>query len=479
MQRRDFMKTGFAATLGAALAVRANAKSSTSTKKPNFLFIIADDCTYNELGCFGGKNAKTPNIDRIAREGIRFTRAYSAMAMCAPFRAELYTGLYPVKSGVAWNHSKAKPGTRSVCHYLGDLGYRVGLSGKKHANPPEVFPFETLKDFPAGAGIRNFIEKDPGQPFCLFLCSHNTHAPWTTGDASQFDPDKIKLAPVQHDNPSTREVMTRYYAELTDLDREVGQALQLLDETGRTQDTLVFFSSEQGWALGYAKWSNWNLGVHTGLIARWPGHIAPGTETDALVQMADVVPTLVEAAGGDSESLDLDGSSFLKVLTGKANTHRQYVYGVHNNVPEGEPYPIRSLRDGEFHYLLNLKSDAAYHEKHVMAENSRLIWWPSLQEAAEKGDVRAISLMKKYRDRPREELYRVDKDPYEMQNLADDPEYASVKKRLRAELKRWMTGQDDPGAAMDTPEVYAANKQMGPAPKKPVKKAPRKKKGEG
>ena len=282
--------------------------------KPNFVFILADDCTYNQIGCYGGKNAATPNIDRLASEGMRFTRAYSAMAMCAPFRAELYTGLYPARNGVAWNHSSARPGTKSVCHYLKEQGYRVGISGKVHASPKSTFPFEVIKGFPAGDGVRKFIEQDDDQPYCLFLCSHNAHAAWTTGDSSKFDQSKLHLAPVQLDTPAMREVMSRYLAEVEDLDRETGEILALVDSTGKKDDTLVMFSSEQGWALGFAKWTNWDLGVHTGLIARWPGRIKAGTVSDALVQMADVLPTFLEAAGSPPETGTFDGISFYRHL---------------------------------------------------------------------------------------------------------------------------------------------------------------------
>ncbi len=456
------MRRGFAGLVFlAALSAGVTPAAERSDDQPNFLFILADDCTYNVLQLYGGRDLNTPNIDRLAQEGIKFNRAYAAMSMCAPFRAELYTGLYPVRNGVAWNHSKARPGTKSVCHHLGDLGYRIGLSGKKHASPAETFPFEDVKGFPAGDGVRRFMTADRQQPFCLFLCSHSPHAPWTAGDASQFDADKLTLAPVQHDNGPTREAMTRYLAEVADLDREVGEALELLKETGQADNTLVVFSSEQGWALGFAKWSNWNLGVHTALVARWPGRIAAGTKTDALVQMADVLPTFVDAAGGDPPSYGLDGSSFLPVLLGEATRHRDYVYCVHNNVPEGEPYPIRSIRDDEFHYLMNLSSNAAYHEKHVMAKNSRLVWWPALEAADARGDKAARRLMDKYRNRPAEELYRVDTDPYETENLATDPDYVGVKMRLRTELQRWMTEQGDTGASMDTPQAHTANRAAG------------------
>jgi len=469
VKRRDFMKYSLAATLSAATGLGAE-KHSAKTRRPNILFILADDCTYNVLGCFGGKDVKTPNIDALARQGMTFTRAYSAMSMCAPFRAELYTGLYPVRNGVAWNHSIAKPGTKSVCHHMKALGYRVGLSGKKHASPASVFPFESPKGFPAGQGIREFMTKDPKEPFCLFLCSNNPHAAWTTGDPSKIDPAKISLAPIQHDDPATRDATRRYLAEVGDLDREVGEMLALLKHTGQVDNTLVMFSSEQGWALGFAKWSNWNLGVHTGMLARWPGHIKPGANTDALVQIADVLPTFIDAAGGDPAAYKLDGRSFLGVLKGKATQHRKYVYGIHNNVPEGRPYPIRSIRDGEFHYIINLTPDQAYHEKHVMIAKSRLAWWPALEAAAAKGDKSAKSLMARYQHRPAEELYRVDADPYELKDLAASPEFADIKKRLRTELHRWMAAQKDPGAAMDTPAAHAANRKAGKILKTPPKK---------
>ncbi len=439
--------------------------SAAEAAKPNFLFILADDVTYNDLGCFGGKNVKTPNIDRLASQGMRFTRAYCAMSMCAPFRAELYTGLYPVRNGVAWNHSIAKPGTKSICHYLRQLDYRVGLTGKKHASPADVFPFDHVKEPLAGPGTREFITRDPTQPFCLFVCSHNAHPPWRGGDVSRIDRDGMTLPPVIHDNPITRKTFAGYLAEIAALDEEVGAVLTLLEETGQAGNTLVMFSSEQGWDFAFGKWTNWDIGVRTALIARWPGQITPGTETGALVQIADVVPTFIAAAGGDTSGHPLDGTSFLPVLQGKSDKHRRYVYGLHNNVPEGNPYPIRSIRDDEFHYLVNLKHDQSYHEKHLMTEGPAkrydLQWWQALSDAAARGDASAKTLYDKYHHRPAEELYRVDEDPWEMNNLADRPQYAEAKERLRAELHRWMAEQNDPGAAMDDPEVHAANRKAG------------------
>ena len=434
--------------------------------RPNVVFLVGDDITYNDLPAYGGRNIKTPNIDRLAREGMRFTRVYCAMSMCAPFRAELYTGLYPVRNGVAWNHSVARMGTTSICHHLRALGYRVGIAGKTHVKPASVFPFDHVRgDFPAGSGVREYLTKEPNQPFCLFICSHNAHPPWRKIDASRLDRDSVELPPILHDNPATRDTYTRYLAEVEAFDDEVGEVLKLLEDTRLAGKTLVMVSSEQGWDFAFGKWTNWDIGVRSALIARWPGQVKPGTQTDALVQIADVVPTLVAAAGGDPSTGEFDGVSFLPVLQGESDKHRQYVYGLHNNVPEGNPYPIRSVRDNQFHFLVNLKHDQPFHEKHLMTESLAkrydLQWWQALHDAAERGDATARKLYDKYHHRPAEELYRVDEDPWEMNNLANRPEYAEVKKRLRGELERWMAEQNDPGAAMDDPAVHAANREAG------------------
>jgi N-sulfoglucosamine sulfohydrolase len=459
------------------VTVAIGTAATAQPTRPNFVFLLGDDITYNDLPAFGGRNVKTPNIDRLAREGMRFTRAYCAMSMCAPFRAELYTGLYPVRNGVAWNHSIAREGTKSICHHLRELDYRVGITGKTHVKPAGVFPFDNVKDFPAGPGVHEYLTRDPSQPFCLFICSHNAHPPWRAGDASRLDRAAITLPPVLHDNPPTRDTYTRYLAEIAAFDDEVGEVLKLLTETGFANNTLVMLSSEQGWDFAFGKWTNWDIGVRSALIARWPGHTKPGTQTDALVQIADIVPTFVAAAGGDPAVHKFDGVSFLPVLQGTSDKHRQYVYGLHNNVPEGNPYPIRSVRDDEFHYLVNLKHDQPYHEKHLMTEGPAkrydLQWWQALHDAAEQGDTSAKKLYDKYHHRPAEELYRVDEDPWEMNNLADKPEYAEAKRRLRAELERWMAEQNDPGAAMDDPAVHAANREAG-RKKSPSEKRPKK-----
>lgn len=435
--------------------------------KPNILMMIADDATYNDLSLYGGQNVETPNIDRLAREGLVFNRAYLPMAMCNPCRTALYTGLHPVRNGSCWNHSAARPGTKSLPHHLGDLGYRVGLCGKKHVGPHTCFPFENVPGIEGGCvhpnpefgveGIRAFIGRHSDAPFCLVVGLFEPHAPWTLGDPGHFDLDALALPPYMADTPETRSDYAKYLAEIEVLDREVGDILAALAQSGRAGDTMVIFTSEQGAQFPGCKWTNWNTGVHTGFVVRWPGRVSPG-HTDAIIQYEDVTPTLIDAAAGDPQAMDFDGSSFLPVLLGDEDAHREHAYFMHNNIPEGPPYPIRAVTDGTYHYIRNLTPEAIYIEKHLMGVNKWHQYWPTWVAAA-TFDEHTRFVVNRYMHRPAEQLYRMDDDPCEMTNLADDPPHASAKDRLSAELDRWMAQQGDPGAEIDTEAHWQASKQ--------------------
>jgi len=427
--------------------------------------VIADDATFRDLPLWGGQNVKMPNLDRLASEGLVFDQAYLTIAMCQPCRSELYTGLYPVRNGACWNHSASKPDTKSICHHLGDLGYRVGIAGKTHIVPQSSFPFEMVDGYQRNCvaptadhdptAIREFMARDAEQPFCLVVGLVVPHVVWTVGDPSHFDRKALKLPPNLADLPQTREDFAKYLAEIEYLDMQIGEILQTLESTGKSKETLVLFTSEQGAQFPGCKWTNWDVGVHTGVVVRWPGKVAPGNRTGAMIQYADVLPTLIEAAGGTVDPSDFDGSSFLPVLLGRNDTHRRYGYAMHNNVPEGPPYPIRLISDGRFRYIRNLTPEATYIERHVMGVQEHNPYWARWMYMS--GENRqAYDLIHRYMHRPAEHLYHTSEDPYEMTNLANDPHYAEVKARLSAELDRWMESQADPGAALDTKEALQA-----------------------
>ncbi|HOI49412.1 MAG TPA: sulfatase, partial [Prolixibacteraceae bacterium] len=343
--------------VGVALSVFAYGRSEAKT---NFVFFIADDCTWSDLGCYGGVNVKTPNIDRLAGEGIRFTRCFQAAPMCSPTRHNLLTGMYPTKTGAYPNHTFVKPGTQSVVQYLKPQGYRVALAGKRHIAPQEVFDFEYL-----GGGknlnfdrVDDFLSdvKSTAEPFCLFLCSHEPHTPWNKGNPARFDPEAVVLSPFWVDTRETREAYCRYQAEIEYLDNEVGRAIDLLGKHGVADETVFVFTSEQGNSFPFAKWTCYNSGLHTALIVRWPGKTRPGTVSDCLTDYSDVLPTFLDIAGVPIPK-QLDGFSLKEVLTGGKATRKKYSFALQTTrgiISGSEYFGIRSVTDGRYRLIVNL-----------------------------------------------------------------------------------------------------------------------------
>lgn len=440
---------------------------------PNVLIIIADDCTHNDLPLYGGRNAKTPRIDQLGSEGLIFDHAYLSEAMCQPCRSELYTGQHPVRNGAAWNHSGSRPDVKSLPHYLGALNYRVGLAGKVHVTPRSAYPFERVEGFDPSAvrsptrdhdleGIKAFMDRSDEQPFCLVVALVEPHVPWVMGDRSQYPDQEIDLPPYLVDTAVTRDAFARYLAEITYMDSQVGEILDTLEMSGKANDTLVLFTSEQGSQFPGCKWTNWDNGLHTALIARWPGKTPTGKRTNAIVQYADVAPTLVEIGGGNPKDFEFDGSSFIAALRDENTSHRTYAYGVHNNIPEGPAYPIRTVTNGEFRYIRNLRPDDIYIEKHLMGVRgdgalNNPYWSTWIFESGQTAEAEWI--VKRYMKRPAEQLYHTAEDLHEIVNLAGDPRYSEIKDELSRELDLWMYEQKDPGVPLDTRDAHAAAKR--------------------
>jgi len=239
---------------------------------------------------------------------------------------------------------------------------------------------------------------------------------------------------------------------VAELDRNVDKVLKALDDAAKRDNTIVVFTSEQGAQWPGAKWTNWEAGLRTGLLVRWPGKVRPGSQTDALVQYADVLPTLLEAAGGHA---DVDGTSFLGVLTGAEHRCRDYAYAMHNNSAAGPPYPVRSVTDGHFRYIRNLLPESEFIQRHMeetMHVNGHP-YWQAWKTAAQK-EGRARELFLRFRKRPAEELYDIEHDPDCLDNLAQSPKHAGIKAALARALDVWMEAEGDPGAALDSPEAF-------------------------
>lgn len=422
-------------------------------KYPNIVLFLADDMSWFDVGAYhqrsdyAPKNARTPHIDQLAREGMMFSHAFTTTAMCAVTRQQLYTGLYPVRSGAFGNHTRVHNGVKSVAHYFRDMGYRVGLAGKGHVFPGKAYPFIRAGKANKGAtgessfGIeitRQFMARDKTRPFFLIVASANPHEPWSRGDATQYPPNALQVPPFLNDTQSLRERLSAYLAEVSDLDREVGLVDDELKKLGLHNDTIFIFTTEQGSSLPFGKWTTYDSGLKTAFIVRWPRKITADTVSDAMIEYVDVIPTLTDIVN-NTVPANTDGSSFKSVLLGEQTEHKVYVYGIQTslNVHYGAAYPIRSIRSKRLKLIHNLMADGNF--SNILTQDP----WFKEELAAEKklGNDRYA----RYVTRPEYELYDVINDPFEQINLIDQPDYKMSVKSLKRYLENWMVEQGDRG----------------------------------
>jgi len=470
--------------------VLAGALHGAGAARPNFLIIIADDLHWRDLGVAGNTDVRTPRIDRLAREGVTLRGMFTPSPTCSPARHALYTGLYPVRSGAYPNHTMVDVGTKSVFTHLNAAGYRTALLGKQHIQPASSFPFENLgAEADDAAALGRFMARDPGQPWLAVVASNDPHSPWTRGPKHLYDPAKLKLPPWLHDNVETRATLAAYYAEITQLDTQVGAVLDALDQAGQAGNTLVLFLSEQGAQMpGGGKWTLYDNGIKVSAFARWPGRIAAGSRSAALVQYVDVPPTLLAAAGVDPASIDtgcadaagrrgFDGRSFLTVLLGQQDRLRDYVFaqdtavGVNGNK---NPFPKRAVRDDRYKLILNLAPDNEWWIAGIHGGDVFQSW---VRDA--RTNPALAQRVRSHSFKPAEELFDLQGDELETRNLAADPAYAAIKTRLRGELEAWMRQQGDRGLATElaAPSRQPRNAEPGEgtkAGKKGGKKAGKK-----
>lgn len=437
-------------TLGlCSVALPAQSIVVKNLQKPNFLIFIADDCTYSDIGCYGSENSLTPNIDKFASTGMQFTQGFEAAPISSPTRHNLYTGVWPVKSGAYPNHTYiSNEEVVSVTQQLRPLGYSVGLVGKTHINPIEKFDFDFLVhcknaksaelEFDA---INNFVSKNANKnkPFCAIIASNQPHSPWSEGDRALFEPDKIVLPPNFVNTPETREEYVKYLAEINYMDNEFGRVLSILEKNGVRDNTVIVFLSEQGAAMPFAKYTLYDAGVHSAYIVNWTNHIEPGSTSDAIVEYVDIVPTFIDIAGGEPVA-PVDGKSIKDVLLGKKDTHKKYTYSIGSS---NGNYSIRAIYDGTYRYILNLMSENTVSSALCGKEIFR-----SWMKAA-KTDGKAAELVKKFKNRPSVELYNIQEDRFCMNNLANDPAYQAKIKELDDALKTWMHECGDEGVATE------------------------------
>ncbi|MBL8239666.1 MAG: sulfatase [Bryobacterales bacterium] len=442
LRRRLFCQSLVGAAIGKAAA----------PKPPNIVLFLADDHGWDIAGCYGNKVIRTPHIDRLAREGMRFTRAFAASPTCSPSRAVLYTGLHSARNGLMGNHAATHEGLQSIAQYLKALGYRTILANKTHVKPESVFAFEYVKatlplrpDRPRKYRLEGLdtaaidtlladhVKTRGGQPLCLILADSAPHVLWEKN--RDYDPAELPLPPITVDTPKTRTALANYYQDITTADQHLGEVLASLRRHGLEKDTLTIYTSDQGPEWPRSKWTLYDAGLRVPFIARWPGRIAPGAVTEAMISFVDVTPTLVDIAGGKPPS-SLDGRSFQGVLTGKAKAFRSEIYASHSGDGTMNIFPQRCVRDLRYKYILNLHPERKWTTHFTQVEgipdSHKDVYGTWLEKA--KIDATAARLVEMIERHPREELYDTVADPHELTNLIDSPAAASVVARMRQRM---------------------------------------------
>ena len=396
------------------------------SKTPNIVFYLSDDQDLLDYGVYGNPNVQTSNADLLASQGMKFSNFYTGQAICAPSRSQIFTGMYPVKNGCMANHIGVKPDIKSITSLLKESGYEVVLAGKSHVKPNKVFdwthyfpkinnrylPLEQIDDY----------LKNVNKPFCLIIASDYPHGPYPqTSNYSKADIFKLPYDPSYIGNHKPG-----YYQNIQDDNDQLGQVLNMVDNYGLKENTMFIYASDHGLS---GKWSLKEQGLRVPFIVRWPGKIKPNTTSETLLTLVDVLPTILEVSNTEIPS-EIDGKSFLETLNGSKMKIHDYVFGVstRQNIRECKIFPSRMIRGNRYKLIRNFNS--------VEVVNSNLGDNPVINEFAKIG-------AESFPNVPYEELYDLEKDPYQKVNLINDPKYKKIRNRLSVALENWMKSQED------------------------------------
>ncbi len=446
-------------------AVTAAPAMGQTGARPNVLLVLSDDHSAAHVGAYGNADIKTPNLDKFAAQGMRFERAYVAAPQCVPSRAALMTGRSPVAVQMTRFSAPLAEEYKTWLELLRASGYFAGVAGRSfHLDgsgnqPPEtvaVFDKYNLRTFQrrldyakqgnALAQYREFLDLAKGKPFALQLCFSDPHRPL---DANAIpvphDPAKIKLPAHYPDTPGVRADFARYYDEIARFDSSFAEVLEELNKRGLAENTIVIFQGDNGASQFRGKGTLYEFGVRVPLIVRWPGKVKAGSATSELFSGEDLAPTLLEACGLKPLK-EMTGRSFLKLLRGESYTGRQYVFaerGAHGSgLPTGtSPFDLGRVIIGKRYKLIY---NALWQLPYQPVDFAGDAFWKELQQMSKDGKLSPLHQRLYFSPtRPMFELFDLEADPDEFNNLIDSPEHAAVARELKAALQEWMILERD------------------------------------
>jgi uncharacterized sulfatase len=445
--RRESIKMFGAIGAGLATAplLSSSAQNTAKPARPNLVVYMSDDHGMLFSEPYGAANIRTPNLARFAAEGMKFTHAFNTSPSCGPSRTSMLTALWPARNGAEPNHKPPKPDVVGLPAVLKSLGYEMACFGKvAHNDYAKYYNFDVVHGPNIGATDTDAVEqylatRDASKPLCLFFGSHYPHVPWVKNEG--YDSAGVKLPAELVDTAETRRQCTEYYSSVSRTDALAGK-FRALVQKHVPGDTLFIYTTDHGAQWPFAKWDLYDAGIRIPFIAVWPGKLKPGSTNDAMICLADLLPTFIDLAGGKVPH-GLDGRSFAKVLAGEATQHRDRMFNTQSGDGDFNVYPSRSLRTREWKYILNLHPEFQHHTHDSRHRNGQgILYWKTWQDEA-KTNPAAAAVVRRFIERPAEELYDLKSDPHEMHNLAADPKQSSRLASMRGEVKEWMKQQGD------------------------------------
>ncbi|MDH3243461.1 MAG: sulfatase [Saprospiraceae bacterium] len=462
-------------TVLAFLSCAEKERSNHRSQSPNFLFCIADDWSFPHAGIYGDAVIRTPNFDRIAREGILFTKAYTAAPSCSPSRASILTGqdIYRLEAGGCLFGTLPKK-FPVYTQILEKTGYAVASTGKGY--DPADLSLEDWEHNPAGLPIQeremevpnyirstdyaaNFADflnaRDTNQPFCFWYGASEPHRPYHygIGASHHYNLADIKVPEFLPDTDTIRNDVADYYYEVEWFDRHLGRMIKVLEQRGELENTVILVTSDNGMPFPRAKANLYDYGTRMPLAIRWGNKVQPGQICELPVSLIDIAPSILEMAQvGIPEAMT--GISLVPLLANSGSSlGRDFVVTAlerHTLArPDQKGYPMRGIHTKDFTYIHNFAP-----ERWPQGDPDIDAWpqgfYGDIDDGASKSqfendpdrwpDLFSASFGK----RPAEELFEEANDPFQMQNLADDPAYEEIKKRLKEKLFDYLDETEDP-----------------------------------
>lgn len=426
------------ATLCFALSVIASVPV-VAADQPNIVWMMAEDMC-PDLSCYGVKAIKTPVLDKLAAEGARYTRAFTTSPVCSTARSAMMTGVHQNYIGAHQHRtSRKKPlphGVRTIVDLMREAGYYTILGGLGGGKTDLNFTVPKDRFFHS----RKWQDRPKDKPFFIQLSFGNTHRSWGRDPNRPIDGKDVVVPPYYPDTPLVRRDIANGLEEIQKMDRSVGKVVATLKKEGVLDNTLLIFIGDHGRCQVRGKQFLYDSGLQIPLIIRWPKHIKPGTVSDDLVSSIDISAAILAAAGVKLPEA-LHGRDFLDPAT----PSRKYIFAARDKMDSTHD-AMRAIRSKKFKYILNLMPERAYCQLNEYKEKQYpvLALLNVLNMKDELNDVQKQFMAAK---KPEEELFDLEKDPFEIHNLAKDPAYAEIKKQLRADLEVWRTKIKDQGVS--------------------------------